>query len=531
MKKINRRTFLGLGGASLATMALAACAPTAPAPAATATPANADTGTLPPTPAQPLPQATGPVDVEIALAAVPSTVSILSGQPTDVWTLQGELLKGDPTALQTIPDTYLGPIFHLQKGQRLRVNFSSQIPQETIVHWHGLHVPAEMDGHPRYAINKGERFQYDFEILNRAGTYWYHPHPHGITGPQVYAGMAGFFLISDEEEQSLGLPSGEFDIPLVIQDRLFDDNNQLVYRANGMMDQMMGFLGDKILVNGQLDFTLSVATRPYRLRILNGSNSRIYKLGWSDDSPITVIGTDGGLLEKPVQRPYVTLAPAERIELWVDFSDRPLGSEIKLQSLPFISTGGGMMGSGPEQGASFDVLTVKVEKESKDRPELPARLSTIERISPQDAVTTRSVTLAMRPPRGWTLNGRTFEMTGVADDEKVKLGSIEIWEFINEDGGGGGMMGGGMALPHPIHMHGEQFQILDRKVSRAGRAAWGDLSEGFVDEGWKDTVLVMPGETVRVIRRFADFTGLFLYHCHNLEHEDMGMMRNFEIIA
>ena len=136
----------------------------------------------------------------------------------------------------------------------------------------------------------------------------------------------------------------------------------------------------------------------------------------------------------------------------------------------------------------------------------------------------------MRPPNGWTLNGRTFQMTAVAPEERVKMGSIEIWEFINEGGGGMGM-GGGMMLPHPMHMHGEQFQILDRQISRAGKAAWDSLSEGFVDEGWKDTVLVMPGERVRVIRRFADFTGLFLYHCHNLEHEDMGMMRNFEIVA
>ncbi|HEY53256.1 MAG TPA: multicopper oxidase domain-containing protein, partial [Caldilineae bacterium] len=465
-------------------------------------------------------------------------------QPTQVWTLQGDLLKGDLAALQALPDTYLGPTLRLNKGERLRVDFSSQIPQETIVHWHGLHVPAEMDGHPQYAINRGENYQYDFEVLNRAGTYWYHPHPHGLTGPQVYAGMAGFFLVSDEEERAAGLPSGEFDIPLVIQDRIFDGNNQLVYRGNGMMDQMIGFLGDQILVNGQPDFTLPVATRPYRLRLLNGSNSRIYKLGWSDGSPFTVIGTDGGLLEKPVQRPYITLAPAERVELWVDFSDRAVGDLLTLKSLSFVSPagggmmGGGMMGGGMMGDASslalgdpFDILTVRVETKSDERAKLPARLSTIERISPREATQTRSVALRMMPGRGWTLNGRSFQMTAVARDERVRLGSTEIWEFSNE-GGGRGMMGGGMmSLPHPMHMHGEQFQVLDRRISRGGRSAWQSLSEGFVDEGWKDTVLVMPGERVRVIRRFEDFTGLFLYHCHNLEHEDMGMMRNFEVVA
>jgi len=543
-KHLTRRAFLRLGGAGLAVAALAACAPSAdvltpgpdpsPTPKPDAAPATAPASAT--TAAKP-----GKADVELALTATPTTVSLFAGAATQVWQYQGEVLKGDPSHLQPLPDTYLGPIIRIKKGQRLRVNFTNDIAQETIVHWHGLHVPADMDGHPRFAINRGESYQYDFQILNRAGTYWYHPHPHGITGPQVYAGLAGFFLVSDDEEQALGLPSGEFDIPLVIQDRLFDANNQLAYLTGGMMDRMMGFLGDQILVNGKPDFTLDVATRPYRLRLLNGSNSRIYKLAWDDGSPLTVIGNDGGLLEKPVQRPYITLAPAERVELWVDFSDRPVGSQIVLQSLPFISEGGGMMGGGmmrggmmgggmagttQEQGAAFDILTVRVVKESTERPRLPQRLSTIERIPANEAVTTRSVALTMRPPTGWTLNGRTFEMTAVAAEERVKLGTTEIWEFINNGSG----MGVGM-LPHPIHMHGQQFQILDRQIDRAGRAAWESLSQGFVDEGWKDTVLVMPGERVRVIRRFADFTGLFLYHCHNLEHEDMGMMRNFEIVA
>ncbi len=563
MNKISRRKFLGIGGAGLAAVALAAL----PIP----TPSTGlDDGPTPTTPPQRTPT-TAPAtngsasaaDAEIALTASPATFPIFTGQPTQVWTLQGELLEGDPSALQALPDSYLGPIFRVNKGQRLRVHFTSDIPQETIIHWHGLHVPAQMDGHPRYAINQGESYQYDFEVLNRAGTYWYHPHPHGITGPQVYAGMAGFFLVSDEEEQAAGLPSGEFDIPLVIQDRVFNSNNQLVYLSNGMMDQMDGFLGDQILVNGQPDFTLPVATRPYRLRLLNGSSSRIYKLGWDDGSPLTVIGSDGGLLEKPVQRPYITLAPAERVELWVDFSERALGSEMVLQSQPFIATegmmGGGMMGGGGRGmmggggrgmmggggrgmmggaavalplGSRFPIMTVRVERRSDERQRLPERLSTIERISPKDATQTRSIILRMQPPRGWTLNGRSFEMTAVAADERVRLGSTEIWEFVNEGGDMGGMMGGmAMQLPHPIHMHGEQFQVLERQVDRNGRPAWESLSAGLVDEGWKDTVLVMPGERVKVIRRFDDFTGLFLYHCHNLEHEDMGMMRNFEIVA
>ena len=528
----------------MATAALAACvpeisatssqfvtpAPSKGAPATTGASSSSDTSvTLSP-------------DVSIALAAAPAAISLFSGPRTNVWRFSGQVLSGDPSSLQPVPDSYLGPTFRVKKGQRLHITYTHDLPQESIVHWHGLHVPAEMDGHPRYAIKRGEKYEYSFDIRNRAGTYWYHPHPHGSTGPQVYAGMAGFFLVHDDEELTLGLPSDEFDIPLVIQDRVFDDDNQLLYRANGMMDQMMGFLGDRILVNGRPNFTLPVSTRAYRLRLLNGSNSRIYKLGWSDGSPFTVIGNDGGLLEKPVQRPYITLAPAERVELWVDFSDKSVGEEIVLRSLPFPSPmgmGGMMMGGavGMPQGAPFDILTVKIAMQSSHRLQLPQQLSTIERLSPQDAVASKQIVLAMRPPNGWTLNGRSFQMTSVAPEERIRLGSIEIWEFINAGGGmrggmGGGMMGRGMmSLPHPMHMHGEQFQILDREIDRAGRNVWESLKDGFVDEGWKDTVLVLPGEKVRVIRRFGDFTGLYLYHCHNLEHEDMGMMRNFEVVA
>ena len=157
------------------------------------------------------------------------------------------------------------------------------------------------------------------------------------TGPQAYYGLAGLFIVTDEEEQSADLPSGDYDLPLVLQDRTFDADNQLVYASGGMMDNMMGFLGNQMVVNGRVDQTLSVATRPYRLRLLNGSNSRIYKLAWSDNTPITVIATDGGLLAQPVERPYVMLAPGQRLELWVDFGRYSLGSEPILQSLPFFN--------------------------------------------------------------------------------------------------------------------------------------------------------------------------------------------------
>ncbi|MEA3439480.1 MAG: multicopper oxidase domain-containing protein [Chloroflexota bacterium] len=480
-------------------------------------------------------------DVEIALHANPSKISILPGEPTRVWQYQAELLKGPPGTLQNLPNTYLGPAIKLNTGQQVRVHFTNQLSEPSIVHWHGLHVPQEADGHPRFAIGNGETYVYDFQVANRAGTYWYHPHPHGRTGPQAYYGMAGLFLVSDDEERALGLPAGEFDVPLVIQDRTFDRDNQLIYMGSGMMTQMMGFLGDRILVNGQPDFTLPVATRPYRIRLLNGSNSRIYKLAWEDGTPLTVIGTDGGLLEKPLQKKYITLAPSERAEIWVDFSQHPIGSEIRLMSLAFIGNDGGMMGGASlPQGAPFTVMTVKVAEKANSSTRLPEKLSSFSRYMAADAVNAsspRTFTLAMTMGMGWAINGRTFEMTDVADDEIVKLDTLEMWEFINQAGAGTqgrgmqGMMGGGMTLPHPMHVHGLQFQVVKRGIDPAFRGAWETVSDGYLDEGWKDTTLTMPGERVKILLKFEDFTGLYLYHCHNLEHEDMGMMRNYRVVA
>ncbi len=468
-------------------------------------------------------------DIDIALKASPAEIPILPGNPTSVWSYMAQLLKGNPASLIQHERTYLGPTIRARTGQKVRIRFTNEIADKTIVHWHGLHVPANMDGHPRFVIGQGESYIYEFEVRNRAGTYWYHPHPHGITGPQVYGGMAGLFLVSDNEEKAAGLPTDKYDIPLVIQDRAFDNRNQLIYLSGHHMEQMTGFLGDWIMVNGQPDFSLPVATRAYRLRLLNGSNSRIYKLAWQDGSPLTVIGSDGGLLETPVQRRYVMVGPGERLELWADFSKHPVGSESALVSLPFDAgamgggrMGGGMMDSGAAlpNGTGFSIFKVKVNRREEASLALPKRLSTIKRYRAADAVNagdSKKFYLEMRHMT-WTINGRTFQMQEVANDEKVRLNTLEVWEFINE-GGGMGMMGG-MNMPHPMHLHGMQFQVLERRGVR---------HEGYVDEGWKDTVLLMPGERIRILVRFGDYPGLFLYHCHNLEHEDMGMMRNYLI--
>ena len=376
---------------------------------------------------------------------------------------------------------------------------------------------------------------------NRPGTYWFHPHPDKITGPQVYRGLAGMFIVEDDEND---LPAKEFDVPLIIQDRIFNENNQLVYLQNNPMSRMQGFLGDRIAVNGIPENNMQVSKATYRFRVLNGSNTRIYKLAWSDGSDVIVIGTDGGLLERPARKPYLMLAPGERIEIWQDFSGMDAEEQVYLQSLPFnddtsMGMGGGMMGgrmmpaSGPANGTGFDICSFTITSENGERKSLPAAFQNINSIKESEAENAGS-------PRQfrfynqrmqWVINGETFEMRGVADWEKVKLNTTEIWEFINGDNGQGmGMMQDMMRMPHPVHLHGLQFQITNRDISGVSVDSWETVKDGFVDDGWQDTFLLMPGMKVKIALKFEDFTGIFVYHCHNLEHEDMGMMRNYEVI-
>ena len=484
-------------------------------------------------------------DVEIRLTEEAIKLPIFSGPKTTVWKVRGEVLKGDPSVITNDNDSYLAPTIRLSKGQKVRIYLKNNLSANSILHWHGLHVPSKMDGNPMYAIGAGESFVYEFEVLNRAGTYWYHAHTHSVTARQVYSGLAGLFIVSDAEEQALDLPSGQFDVPIVIQDRSFDSRNQLQYISH-MMQRMQGFLGDQIMINGRPDFSLDVSTRAYRLRLLNGSNSRIYKLAWDDGTPIKVIATDGGLLERPETVPYLMLAPAERREIWVDFSSQKVGTELTLRSTEFSTGGhgmgmmggmgrmgggmggrGGMMGgsnSSLPSGGDYPVLKVRVNKKSSHKDKLPRRLSKITPLKVADAAnknSPRRITLSMRHMSA-LLNGRSYQMNDIREDEIIPVNTLQLMEFDNGYHGGGM----GMPMPHPMHLHGEQFQVIKREYSGSS-ASYNSVKKGLVDSGWKDTVLVMPGEKVTFLKPFNDFTGIFMYHCHNLEHEDMGMMRDF----
>ncbi|MEO7265091.1 MAG: multicopper oxidase family protein [Ferruginibacter sp.] len=502
-------------------------------------------------------------DVDIQLKAVQSSSKILSTKNTDTYLYKGSLIKGDKQTLQHLEGSALGPIIRVEKGDRVRIRFENELSEKSIIHWHGLHVSHENDGHPEHIIGKGETYIYEFEVMNRAGTYWFHPHPDGRTGEQVYKGMAGLFIVTDEEEKALNLPTGDYDIPVVIQDKTFDENNQLVYLPNGRMDQMRGFLGNRILINGKIDNTLSLnKDGKYRLRLLNGSNSRAYKLAWNTKETITVFGVDGGLLERPKTLPYLILAPAQRVDVWLDLSKKSESEALKLIHLPIPLNNmmsGGMMGGGMMNGSrmgtekdnslpynsQFDILNIHVGASRKNDAQLPERLSVSQDLDPADAANNtspRTFNFGMEGMMKWTINRRTYNGMEVADDEIVKLNTTEVWRINNggnistenKNNGGGmmrnnGGMGNMMQMPHPVHIHQLQFNIVNRNSDNVDENLWNTVKDGFIDEGLQDSVYLLPGMYMDLAMRFEDFKGLFLYHCHNLEHEDMGMMRNFKI--
>ena len=467
-------------------------------------------------------------DVEMELAAVVDEVGLLPGAPTTVWRFTGKVLRGNPDALSFLESSESGPRFvpvvRARRGQKLRIVFTNRLPEKSIVHWHGLHIAQRMDGHPMYAVNTGNRYVYELIVDNRAGTYWFHPHPHERTGFQVYHGLAGFFLVSDDEEDAAHLPSGAFDLPLVIQDRTFDRRNQLVYLQN-MMERMMGFAGERVLVNAAPDYTRPVERTAYRLRLFNGSNATAYRLSLNNGRPFLVIGTDGGLLEQPITRQTLTLAVGERADVWMDFGSAQSGEEVVLVAKSFapMLSGGGMPMMGmraneaPRAIARFRVGSGAARKSSP-----PGRLSKFPAVDLREAINReRPRRIQMSMMRGQTfLNGRTFDMEAVADDERVRLGTTEVWEFVNDS-----------PMAHPMHIHNLQFRVIERSNVTSTAGDPNGLSAGFTDEGLKDIVLVLPGQRVKVLMKFEDHTGLYLYHCHILEHEDLGMMRNYRVEA
>jgi FtsP/CotA-like multicopper oxidase with cupredoxin domain len=410
---------------------------------------------------------------------------------------------GYSTAVSAINGAVPGPTIRVRRGQEFSTQVRNDLGEPLVLHWHGVLAPERMDGHPRDQVSAGQRYDVRFPVRQRAGTCWYHAHTDALTAEQAYAGVAGFFIIEDPAETALGLPSGSHDVPLVIADKRISAAYQLVY-APSMMDRMTGYLGTVPLVNGTPDPWLSVDRGLYRFRLLNGSNARIYRIALSDGKPFHLIGTDGGLLAAPVEVAAVWLAPGQRLEVLVDFSAYVAGSSVALKSLPFAGSGG-MMG-GPQQGTEMNLLRFYVDSGSTGNATVPGVLPAPPSFAPSQAKRTRAFSLAMSG-MAHTINGQLFSMERT--DFTVPFGDIEIWEYRNAG-----------TQPHPMHAHAAYCQVLSRSSL---------ASIPPEDSGLKDTVLVNPGETVRVITRFDSYPGTFLHHCHNLEHEDGGMMQNFDV--
>ncbi|WP_433258780.1 multicopper oxidase family protein [Streptosporangium sp. CA-135522] len=436
-----------------------------------------------------------------------------------------EILPGLTTAIWGYNGIFPGPTIDSRSGRRIVVRHRNELPVPTTTHLHGGHTPSDSDGYPLDLVmpvlgwkedtghthgahkpmaptnvSQGAK-DYTYPQDQRAATLWYHDHRMDFTAPAVYRGLAGFHILRDDVDDALPLPKGDREIPLMITDRAFADDGAFLYpaldpagRRPGLDgDYDTGVLGDVILVNGAPWPVLEVSPVRYRLRLLNGSNARRYRLELDPPpkggSPFVQVGSDGGLLKTPVRRKSVTISPAERYDVVVDFSQYGAGAEVTLRN-------------GLGDGTTADVMRFRVTRREKEDSTIPARLSDFETLDPSKAVTTRQFSFERGDEHTWTINGKTYEPGEMF--ARPRLGDVEIWD-LDIDGAN-----------HPVHVHLNQFQVL------------GD-DERKADAGLKDTVGLNAGQKTRILIKFTGYQGRYMLHCHNLEHEDMGMMADYEV--
>ena len=402
-----------------------------------------------------------------ALAAAPGTADVGGGQVSSVLAYNG---------------FFPGPTFKANRGDSAAIQFRNGLSEATSVHWHGMIVETAADGQPQDLVAPGASYSYQYPIVQRACLNWYHPHPHLATGKQVVLGLAGAFIINDAEEAARGLPSGGYEVPLIVRDVNFNSAGNIIYNPTSS-----GYLAKKAMVNGTRDPYLNVDTALYRFRVLNGASARLFKLALSNGAQFTLIGNDGGLLETAVKISQIEFSPGERLDILVDFRGLPVGARVNLQDV----------------NSGWTLLEFRVTNTVADTHTIPTTLSTIAKLS--NPVTTRTFSFD-----GMTrINGKEFDHHRI--DFQVPFGQTERWRFTT----------GGNA-PHPIHIHGASFQVQSRSGGRGKVFPW--------ELGWKDTVLLKDKESVDILIRFDGFKGRYLIHCHKLEHEDQGMMANFEVI-
>jgi FtsP/CotA-like multicopper oxidase with cupredoxin domain len=416
-----------------------------------------------------------------------------------------ELLPGTRTATWGVNGPYLGPTLRATRGDRVTMRVSTGLPEATTLHWHGMHLPPAADGGPHQMIEPDERWEPSWRIDQPAATLWYHPHLMGRTEEHVYRGVAGMFILDDPAATALELPAtyGIDDIPLIVQDKRFEDDGDLSF-SQGIVSPI-GQLGDTVLVNGTSGPYLPVETSMVRLRLLNASTARIYNFGFSDGRAFELIATDGGLLAAPRELDRIQLSPGERAEIVVALDP---GDDVVLRS--FAPDLGGIdffnrrFVGGDD---SLDILQLRADDKLANSPSLPASLAASDEL-PDASESDRVRRFELSGSS--SINGK--EMDTARIDQVVPVGATELWEVENRGG-----------IPHSFHVHDVRFRI----VELAGDPPPPQLS------GLKDTVLIPPGATARFTTHFSDYTDPktpYMFHCHLLEHEDRGMMSQFVVV-
>nr|WP_246197214.1 multicopper oxidase domain-containing protein [Cytobacillus depressus] len=403
-----------------------------------------------------------------------------------------EIFKSVQTETYGYNGSFLGPVIRVNKGDTVTFKTSNELSEPTTFHWHGLEIPGEGDGGPHHLIQPGKSKDVIFTVNQEASTLWFHPHPEGATAEQVYKGLAGLIYVEDENSKSLALPNdyGVNDFPLVFQDRQFDDKKQLNYKAVLNED---GTIGDTLLVNGTLNPKLTVGKEKVRLRLLNGSNARNYTFQLNTGDSFQQIATDGGFLNEPIAISEITLTPGERAEVIVDFSKFNAENDISL-----VNEAGNIL-------LPFKIGEHKTRETTKSLENLNDFAVTDEERNLPVSKRLELFGMGMHV----TINDKQFDMNRI--DFTQKQGETETWEIYNKPDAMGGMI-------HPFHIHGTQFKI----VSIDGKEPSASL------HGWKDTIAIEAGQTVKLAVKFNN-KGIYMFHCHVLEHEENGMMGQVEV--
>lgn len=409
-----------------------------------------------------------------------------------------EVIPGFRTKVNTFDGSFPGPVINAWSGRQVVVTQTNNLSVPTSIHLHGGHVPSASDGSPMDLIPTGGGTKtYTYPNRQPHANLWFHDHAHHLESETVFRGLTGTYLLRDLAEERLGLPSGNYDVPIALRDARFDEDGQLVYEMGDFANRTV------ILANGRAWPYFEVAARKYRFRICNTANLRSFQLALADNSSITLIGTDGGLLAAPFVSRSVALSPGERADIVIDFSRYDVGTELELKDISVQAPGT------PVDVAQ--VLQFRVTRKERDTSVVPAELRTLPALPP--ATVQRSFDLFMdeahAEPEFSYINGKEYDPDRI--DTTVEFGATEVWTVTNSN----------QFVPHNFHMHLVQFRVLERD---------GVAVTSGAESGLKDTVPLAPGETVKLQATFGGYRGVFLYHCHLFDHASMGMMAQMQVV-